>query len=221
MCTSAALHWLMAMMLRPKTTFSSDEVVDCVMRYAAEQYTRVQLAQNPAERLLSHDDVIAHRPLPPCMHKSTHNGHYLDLTQEESTLFDNAVFVPEIASRIAPNAGCLVTANAHTVAVHRAGDGSLWLFDSLPAYERRVGESCLAPALQAALSGPTPFKVCDITIINPTSTDPSEPTRAVPPSSQSHSEARPASQPLASSTRRRIGSCTDDRSHAAAGGGLR
>lgn len=182
MCTSASMHWLMAQLLHQQSDFSDSTQIDKVMRWAVQQYEVLAQSMPAYTRMLSHQDVLADRPLPPCLSSEAMSGHYLELNEEEQKLFGSVVHMHELHDRLSPNSGCLVTAAGHTVAVHCDANGKLCLFDSLPAVERRVLPDNLSSALQDSLGNTRPFQECDITLIK--HTHPAAPKRARGPSQQ-------------------------------------
>lgn len=188
-CTSAAVHWLMASLLNNRTTPSTNAQIGKVMQSAVVQYDALT-SQQPSARLLSHEDVFKNRPVPPCLATQAYSGHYLNLEQEEAKAFGDVVHVGNLHKLLPPASGCVVTAHDHTVAVHRDKHGALWLFDSLPALERTVHAEHLHSALQDALGCRQHFRVCDITLVtakpgagpkHSISTGPSAPTQAANP----------------------------------------
>lgn len=159
MCTCASLHWLLASLVYKKRDFSTPDVMSVVMDWALKQYRSLS---NISRHLLSHEDVLKHRPLPPCLTTESYNGHYLTAPTSELKEFGNVVHMESVHTLLQPHTGCMITANDHTVALYCDGTHQLWFFDSMPALEQRVDQSSLRTALQRALST---FDVSDITVV--------------------------------------------------------
>ena len=160
MCTSASMHWLLACLYKDKRDFFPHAVLDTVMRWGAAQHTALSAAAVGAARMLQHEEVIRGIAVPAQFPHRAYCGHHLAQSEEELAGFGDVVHMRGVEALLAPGTGCAVTANQHTVGVYRDGAGELWLFDSLPGVERRVGAGALLGALEEHLR---PFEVCSLT----------------------------------------------------------
>ena len=182
MCTSASMHWLIAHLLHGKQGLSNSSYIDRVMNWAQHQYDAIAKS---GFRLLSHEDVISHRPLPPCIKTTAYNGHCADLNEKDAEAFGNIVHMHALPHLLEAGSGCLVTACDHTVAVFRDASQSLWFFDSMPAVEKQIDDSSLFDTLREALG--RSFQVCDITVLGAAvNTDPHAPKSAKRPARRLH-----------------------------------
>ena len=166
LCTSAALHWLLACMLKGKTDFSNKSQIDCIMRWAVRQCGEL-VGRHP--QMLTQVEVLTHRPLPRHLHSVEYNGHVIDISAEEEQAFGRVVHMHRMHMLMPPGSGCMVTANKHTVAVYRTDMHEMWIFDSLVAVELRLQVDKLSNVLQECLGYDKTCGECNITFIWPSS----------------------------------------------------
>ena len=147
MCTSASLHWLVACARFGMAPACTPEKMAVVMRAAAASHTDACRGGAADAEMLSHEEALAVRGLPPPLCAATLTGHALAAPDPAFAALGPLVHRDEIAAAVPPGTGLLVTADRHTVAVWAGADGRFAVFDPLPASVAL----CDAPALPAAL----------------------------------------------------------------------
>ena len=140
MCTSAGFFWLAACFLKEKEQLFHEDTIEQIMTWASAHHSRTctKLGYH-SSIMLKQEEVLQDMTLPPNFEVKIGSGHKLDtLLTEDDKNFGYVVHVAHMNDYLYANTGYLLTANRHTIALFCDQYYELWLFDSLPAVEKKL-----------------------------------------------------------------------------------
>ena len=173
MCTSAGFFWLAACFLKNKEQLFNEDTMEQIMTWASAHHARTctKLGYH-SSIMLKQEEVLEDVILPPNFKVKTGSGHKLDtlLTQDDNN-FGYVVHVAHMQDSLSQNTGYLFTANKHTIALFSDKHTKLWLFDSLPAVEKKLKNHSNAFILNQIEEHLGKFDECSILVLFVSSSD--------------------------------------------------